>query len=596
MGFEVAVLVKQVPRLDTLALGAEGRLRRDGVELEMSAYCRRALTKGVELARSLGGHCTVLTLGPPSAADCLREAVACGAQRGVLVSDPAFAGSDTLATARTLATALMREGPFDLVLAGRNSLDADTGQVPPQVAELLGLPFLAAARTISLHAATLAVECETDGGWRSTEVALPAVVSCAERLCRPAKADRQQRDDVPATCIGHVCAADLGDGPWGAAASPTRVGEVRRYEVARLGRKLDGPIERQVHEALGILASRACSPSQVNRGSVPDGWDRAPVVVAVVAEPGRAAFTRDLLGAAAGLALERHGTVCALVAAGSEDSWRLGCWGADEVVEIRGSVLEEDLGRCVASWAERRAPWALLAPGTTWGREVAGRTAARLGAGLTGDAVEVSVEPGTGRLVGWKPAFGGALVAAITATSPVQMVTIRPGTLPTLDMRAPRQLAVTSIDSAPASSVRLLGETRYDDLGTLVSARCVVGVGIGVHPDEYHQFTPLLEALGAELAATRKVTDRQWMPRSRQVGITGRTITPSLYIAIGLSGKFNHMVGVRTAGTILAINSDPTAPVFDFADIGIVGNWRHAVPLLADQIRIDQLGELLVGL
>ena len=91
--------------------------------------------------------------------------------------------------------------------------------------------------------------------------------------------------------------------------------------------------------------------------------------------------------------------------------------------------------------------------------------------------------------------------------------------------------------------------------------------------------------LGAELAATRKVTDNGWAPRSRQVGITGRSIAPRLYVALGLSGKFNHMVGVRSAGTILAINHDPDAPVFTHCDVGIVGDWHVVVPALASALR-----------
>ena len=102
----IAALVKQIPVGESMTLGDDGRLVRDGIELEMNAYCRRAVSKGVEWARESGGSCTVFTLGPPSAEDVLREAIAWGADRGVHLCDPAFAGSDTLATARALAAAL----------------------------------------------------------------------------------------------------------------------------------------------------------------------------------------------------------------------------------------------------------------------------------------------------------------------------------------------------------------------------------------------------------------------------------------------------------------------------------------------------------
>src|SRR5207244_2686106 len=137
---------------------------------------------------------TVITLGPPAAEDALRESIAWGLERdvdieGVLVTDVAFAGSDTLATAVALAAALDREGPFDLILMGRNSLDADTGQVGPELAELLDLPFMTAVRHLELDGDQLAVRCEHDDGWLQAELRLPAVLSCAERLCEPTKVD-----------------------------------------------------------------------------------------------------------------------------------------------------------------------------------------------------------------------------------------------------------------------------------------------------------------------------------------------------------------------------------------------------------------------
>ena len=108
----------------------------------------------------------------------------------------------------------------------------------------------------------------------------------------------------------------------------------------------------------------------------------------------------------------------------------------------------------------------------------------------------------------------------------------------------------------------------------------VVSVGAGVDPERYGDLDPFLAAVGGTLAATRKVTDRGWLPRSRQVGITGRSIQPDLYVAIAVSGRFNHIIGVRAAGTVLAINADPTAPIFETCDIGIVGDWAEVVPLL----------------
>ena len=140
----------------------------------------------------------------------------------------------------------------------------------------------------------------------------------------------------------------------------------------------------------------------------------------------------------------------------------------------------------------------------------------------------------------------------------------------------------------PRSRVRLLSQRRDDDVEVLARAEAVIGVGAALRPDDYEELSPLAALLGAELAATRKVTDKGWAPRARQVGITGRSIAPRLYVALGLSGKFNHMVGVRGAGTIVAVNNDPGALVFAQCDIGIVGDWHEVVPALAVALREEQ--------
>jgi electron transfer flavoprotein alpha subunit len=206
--------------------------------------------------------------------------------------------------------------------------------------------------------------------------------------------------------------------------------------------------------------------------------------------------------------------------------------------------------------------------------------AARLGAGLTGDAIQLDIDGD--RLVSWKPAFGGRLVAAIRATSPIQMATVRPGVLPRLTPRTPARPQVEVHTAIPRARLHMRSRQQNDQLDALALATRVVGVGAGIPPERYGELDPLLQALNAELATTRKVTDNNWLPHSRQVGITGRSIAPNLYIALAISGRFNHICGTRAAGTILAINSDAKAQIFAEADIGIVADWAMCVPLLVE--------------
>jgi electron transfer flavoprotein alpha subunit len=109
-------------------------------------------------------------------------------------------------------------------------------------------------------------------------------------------------------------------------------------------------------------------------------------------------------------------------------------------------------------------------------------------------------------------------------------------------------------------------------------------VGQGIKPVDYAALDTLRDKLGGVYCATRKVTDKGWMPRARQVGITGHSISPKLFISVGASGKFNHTVGVRSAGTIIAINTDPDAMIFEWADVGIVGDWREVLEALTPRL------------
>lgn len=583
----VAVLIKQVPAFDALELGPDGRLVRSG-PAETNPFCRRAVTKGVELAEDSGGSCTVLTLGPPSAEDGLREAVACGATEGVLVTDPLFAGSDTLATARTLAAALRLLGPFDLVLCGRNSVDAETAQVPAQVAELLELPMAAGVRGMDVFGDTLEVFCEYDDGCCDANVQLPALVTCAERLTDPAKAPPEERAAVDAGLIRRLTAQDLGPGPWGEAASPTTVGRVLAQPTVRQARRLTGDLDEQVSTVARLIREqnpdRPAEFAEPGEQVPPPAAPASHRIVAVLVEPDSDRETRELLGQAALLARQLSGQVIALGPA-LPDPARAGSWGADGLVRLTGADDARSAAEACTAWAEAVAPWALLAPSTVWGREVAGRVAARLGAGLAGDATAVEVDE-DGHLRCWKPAFSGGLVAEVGFRSAIQLATVRGGVLPVL---RPRAQAAARYPAWPApGAVRGLNtarRTREDETGALAAAKAVIAVGVGVDPDEYGLLEPLRLALGAELAATRKVADLGWQPRSRQIGITGRSVAPRLFLAVGTSGNFKHLVGARRAGLIVAINSDPDAPVFDGADLGIVADWHLAVPLLADALR-----------
>ena len=601
---KIAVLVKQIPAPVEFRMH-EGRLVRDGVPLEVNAYCRRANAKAVELAGP-GGEVVVFTMGPPAAADALREMIACGAHRGVHLCDPAFAGSDTLATAVALAAAIRREGPFDLVLAGLNSLDSDTGQVPVEVAELLGLPFAAGIRDLEVDGGTFTARLETDDGYRTVTGDLPVALSAAERLCAPSKAPPEVYAEVADDRIVRLAAADL-DVPveqLGAPGSPTSVGPVRVLTATRRALRAASVAEAvDMLEEFGAFVDApesddaAIDASPGSAVLLEAGADGAHAGVGersvwcFFTEPGVGA---ELLGEAAELAAWISGTVTAVTTiVDAADRSGLPAAGADRLLLIESAPEPSEQAAALAAAAAQRLPWGLLVEGTRSGRVVASIVAARRGWGLTGDAVGLEVSP-SGRLVAWKPAFGGRLQVPILSRSPVQMATIRPGVLA---LRPPRVDAAEPeaelLPAPPPARIRTVAVERDDaDTGELRRARTVVAVGVGVDPDGYPVIDDLREALGdAALGATRRVTDQGWVPRGRQIGVTGHAVSPRLLVAVGSSGRFNHTVGIRNAGVLMAVNSDPEAEIFDQVDVGLIGEWQTIVPELTAELNRRGVGD-----
>lgn len=584
---KIAVLIKQIPRFEQFKLSEDGRLVRHMAEHEINPFCRRALGKAIELAREHGGRCIAITMGPPYAKDALVEAIAAGVDQGILISDPKFAGSDTLATSRVLAKVLLDEGPFDLIFCGLNSVDADTGQVGPEVAALLDMAFISGANSLELRdPGRIFARCERDDGWRDVEVRLPAVISAAERLCKPAKADQDQWSAVQHCKIKQIGIEAFRGIPLGTEGSPTAVGSTKVFTAQRERCRITGEPDEVAEGIVEFLRRKAVFSNGLAVLDTTPSADGASSertrAIGVLIEPGREEIARELLGKAAQLAHTLGSKVFAL-AYDDINAGKLAGWGAD-TIDLAGSIEnEEDAADLATDWIAQMHPLLVLGPGTSWGREVLSRCAASTGSGLIGDAVQVEVLDGD--LAYWKPVFGGQLMARITCSSFTEMATVRTGVLPLLKPRERSHVEVVRRPASPIRGrVRVLGQHRSETLVKLRRSQVVIGIGLGVLPNDRWRLDSLLKVAGAELAATRKVADRGWLPRSSQIGVTGISIAPALYIAIGISGSFNHMVGLNQAGTIVAVNSDEDAPIFDQADLGVVADWRDIVDPLSRRL------------
>ena len=596
----IAVCIKQIPLVEDANFDPVTKtIRRDGTNV-ISAFDLRALSLAVEFKQSLGAHATVLTMGPPQARAALTDALAMGMDRAVHLEDRAFAGSDTLATARTLAKWLKGE-KFDLIMLGKYSLDAETGQVGPEIAELLGVAQITGVRKVRIEGRKIAAERESDEGYDEVECAMPAVLTCAERVAQPIRVKPEAAEQASARPIETVRAAALDSNPaqFGAAGSPTWVQEVRAVQSNHSKcRMIDATDpEAAAREVVAVLEAMGAHRR--------DGKTRRPVSAAI-RKPARGrdlwvVCETDLKGEVTRGSIEllSHGDELvarlggALVAVGfpaalARHAGVLASYGADDVIVLDHPALHsytaEAAAEAVAHLVRERTPWGVLLNASERGRDWGPRLAARLGLGLTGDAIGIEFD-GDGRMVALKPAFGGNIVAPILSKTFPQMATVRAGVLELAEPNRGREAAVETVrpQLAPALSRMIAARSLLDNsVAPLEGAHVVVGVGMGVGgPEGVAAVKDFARALGAGMCATRRVTDQGWIPRQLQVGLTGKAIDPRLYFAIGVRGAPNHTVGIKRAEVVVAINNDAEAPIFERATLGLVADWSAILPALA---------------
>lgn len=283
-----------------------------------------------------------------------------------------------------------------------------------------------------------------------------------------------------------------------------------------------------------------------------------------------------------------------LFGASDKEADELVRWGADTVYHCRDASFntfnDEPYARLLSDLIQRHKPEIVLAGATPIGRSFLPRVAARLNTGLTADCTSLAIEPSTGNLLQTRPAFGGNVMATILCphTRP-QMATVRPRVMKRGEYDAERKGEIHSISSEGISSRTSVLETIKEVSGisiNLQEANIIVAGGRGVGGEKGFQIlNELAGVLGASVAASRAAVDEGWIPYRHQVGQTGKTVAPKLYIACGISGAVQHLVGMQSSDIIVAINKNPEAPIFSLATYGIVGDMFEIVPMLIRKIR-----------
>jgi electron transfer flavoprotein alpha subunit len=313
-------------------------------------------------------------------------------------------------------------------------------------------------------------------------------------------------------------------------------------EVLVLVDHTDGEVKKVTLELL-TLAARLGEPSAVLVGS---GFDTAKA------------------------ALAEHGAAKVYVAEDADLSTYLVAPVAELLAQLVGSA----------------SPAAVLLPSSAEGKEIAARLALKTGSGVVTDATDV--RSGDSGPVAEQQIFGGTTVVTSRVSSGTPIITVRPNSVApeaTSGDAAREDVTVSLSDAAKGATITDRVVEEKGERPELSEAAIVVSGGRGVgSADKMSVIEALADALGAAVGASRAVTDAGWYPHQHQVGQTGKTVSPQLYVAAGISGAIQHRAGMQTSKTIVAINKDPEAPIFELVDFGVVGDLHQVVPALTEQV------------
>jgi len=619
------VLVKQVPDVKNIPEEAwdreKGTLKRGLLENVCNELDKQALAFALGMREKHNGRVVSLTMGPPFAEEVLRYALSIGTDAGVLLTDRKLGGADTAATAYPLAQAIKKieKEIFNgdqgyIIVSGMQSVDGDTAQVPPQIAEELGIVHIAYATSFNFDNGNLRVDRITRRGAETiTPQNYPCMVTVTQ-WTQPLNASFSRTRWAYSQELHQWSAADVNADETRIGLTGSRTTVVRIFSPEEVSQR-NCVFENDVQKLVRMLKESYVSKSEATEEDeqpeyhLPEGKNpdyRGDIWVYAEQEGGEinpASF--ELLGKARQLASplnERVGAV--LVGKDIKGlSQQLIAYGADKVYIAEHELLERFLPvpytKAVSELIEKYKPQMMLFSATPLGRELAPRVAYRSQSGLTADCTGLDIidfkrgeQEFTGVLRQTRPALGGNIMAAIiTQNSTVQMSTARPGVMRALEPDGSRtgeileyvpNIAESDLGARIISSEPRQLASEIKDAGAIVcgGAGCKTKEGF----DKY--ISPLADSLGkflgqeAMVGASRAAVELGFIERSHQVGQTGQTVKPRVYVAVGVSGAVQHLSGMQNSDIILAINKDPKAPIFKVADYGIVGNLEEIVPEL----------------
>ena len=644
MALTIISLMKQVPVASEMRMGDDGLMDRTKAKSIINIDCAYGLEAGLQLKNeNPDAKLIVCSMGPPSFTESLTKALALGYDEAYLLSDRKLGGSDTYATGLALATLLKHLGYGKglnedfVIVAGRQTSDGDTAHVPSQVAENMKIPQGTFIETADLVDGKIHAKRIIEGGYQMMSLPLPCAMSFTPTGIDPRRpklsgAIKASTAEIKMFSIDDIGLSDefIGLGTPGESGSPTIVSKVATIKSERAPAKMaSGHNESELLESFYSDFASGKNTLEVKEAKAKKEKVRdeslrvidfrngakgvltwAEVVKGQISRPSLELLTpaRDLANS-----LDEDTKVTTLIIGKDigDLAKELIAHGADEVIVVDDERLEEyrilPFSETFAQVIKKNNYEIALFAATTAGRELAPRIGVKTDSGVTADCTELIIGEHKHRnketkeqviyapiLESRRPTYGESKLATIIGFVCPQISTARAGTfaVPSKDENREGKISSFTPTLDESEFVSEIIETVIGEAGgqALFEADIIVAGGRGTSSDDMKLVKDLAQALkdqglNAEYAASRVMVDEGVIEYAKQIGQTGKTVRPKVYIAIGISGAVQHVAGIKESETIVAINHNVKETIFANCDFGIVGEYEDILPELIEKVK-----------
>lgn len=598
MKINIAVCMKYVPKITNNPI-----TDREQIYSEINPSDMFAIEEAVRLQERYNISKTIgICMGVASAGNKLKQALAMGLDEVYLLSDKRFSGADTLATSYTLAKAINHISDFELIICGKESTDGSTGQVTQEIASRLDYPCLTNVVSINeLSNDYIVCTVLSETGYQVIKSSIPVVISVLKGINEPRTPTVNNLLNVQKKSINLLNADNLNidENLCGSKGSLTKVLKVYKNDsLLRQTKYIScdylNVVDKLVSESKNEFQSQdlqyTINPALKTKGIPNEIW-----VVCQVNQREITKHSYQILTKASEL-LSCGYILCAVVLEEiCEDSLeKLSYYGIEKVYycsDYKSNVIfDENQVEALTNMCEKYCPNSVLFVSTIWGRWIAPAVAAKQGSGLTADCIDLRIDNTSGVLTQVRSVFGGGSFADIISCSVrPQMATIRVNVFNDRARFNKHNYEIIKYRCEESDNPRIkFVKTLYTgfEFPHLIDAEIVICGGRGVGgKDKYKALFDLAELIGGYVGATRYAVDAGWIDYSHQIGQTGVSVRPKLYIGVGVSGASEHLVGIRDSDCIVCINSDANAPIVKCSDYAIIGDCNAVINNLIEHFK-----------